>query len=136
MVTNAGAIQEKNLLFATAQGMVKVVPSSEFETNNRAVASTKLQDEDKIIAIRILQEETDVVLQTTNGIFLRFPLEEISLMKKNAKGVRGIKLSEKEKLERVYLLSEDSIATYKEKEVHLNRLKQGKRDGKGTKARG
>ena len=136
LVTNAGAIQEKNLLFATAQGMVKVVPSSEFETNNRAVASTKLQDEDKIIAIRILQEETDVVLQTTNGIFLRFPLEEISLMKKNAKGVRGIKLSEKEKLERVYLLSEDSIATYKEKEVHLNRLKQGKRDGKGTKARG
>ena len=136
LVTNAEAIQEKNLLFATAQGMVKVVPSSEFETNNRAVASTKLQDEDKIIAIRILQEETDVVLQTTNGIFLRFPLEEISLMKKNAKGVRGIKLSEKEKLERVYLLSEDSIATYKEKEVHLNRLKQGKRDGKGTKARG
>lgn len=136
LVTNAGAIQEKTLLFATAQGMVKVVPSSEFETNNRAVASTKLQEEDKIIAIRILQEETDVVLQTTNGIFLRFPLEEISLMKKNAKGVRGIKLSEKEKLERIYLLSEDSIAIYKEKEVHLNRLKQGKRDGKGTKARG
>jgi len=56
-------------------------------------------------------------------------------MKKNARGVRGIKLSQGEELEAVYLLGEDPVIRYKEKEVHLNRLKAGKRDGKGSKVR-
>lgn len=76
-----------------------------------------------------------MVLQTSAGIFLRFRVEEISEMKKNARGVRGIKLSQGEELEAVYLLGEDPVIRYKEKEVHLNRLKAGKRDGKGSKVR-
>ena len=40
-----------------------------------------------------------------------------------------------EELETVYLLGEDPVIKYKKKEVHLNRLKIGKRDGKGSKAR-
>ena len=56
-------------------------------------------------------------------------------MKKNARGVRGIKLSPGESLEAVYLLGDEPVIQYKEKEVHLNRLKIGKRDGKGSKVR-
>ena len=79
--------------------------------------------------------ETEVVLQTTGGVFLKFMLEEISLLKKNSRGVRGIKLAKGEELEALYLLGEDKVAHYKGKEVHMNRLKLGKRDGKGSKAR-
>ena len=43
----------------------------------------------------------EAVIQTTSGIFLRFPIEEISEMKKNAKGVRGIKLGRTESLEAI-----------------------------------
>ncbi len=75
------------------------------------------------------------MLQTSAGVFLRFQTEEIPEMKKNARGVRGIKLAPGEELETVYLLGEDPIIHYKEKEVHLNRLKIGKRDGKGSKVR-
>lgn len=135
LLTNAERIQGKNLLFATAQAMVKLVPATEFETNNRTVASTKLADDDRIVSIQVVQDETDVVLQTTNGVFLRFMVEEISVMKKNARGVRGMKLDAKEELETFYLLGEDPVIQYKGKDVHLNRLKVGKRDGKGTKAR-
>ena len=39
----------------------------------------------------------------------------------------------KDTLEQVYLPGKDSIILYKEKEVHLNRLKLAKRDGKGSK---
>ena len=35
----------------------------------------------------------------------------------------------------LYLLGENTIAEYKGKMIHLNRLKIGKRDGKGSKAR-
>ena len=76
------------------------------------------------------------MLQTSSGVFLRFLVEEISIMKKNSRGVRGIKLADGEVLEQIFtLIGENPIITYKKKEVHLNRLKMAKRDGKGSKVR-
>lgn len=132
---HAQSFKGRKFLFATRQALVKLVPGEEFETNNRTVAATKLQDEDRVISVQLVGGQTDVVLQTSAGVFLRFQTEEIPEMKKNARGVRGIKLAPGEELETVYLLGEDPIIHYKEKEVHLNRLKIGKRDGKGSKVR-
>ena len=136
-IINASALVGRRLLFATKGAMVTLVPGEEFETNNRMVAATKLQDGDMVVSIQLTDGRTEAVLQTTNGVFLRFDLEEISTLKKNSKGVRGIKLGRGEELEQVYLLGTDSEQTvmYKEKQVHLNRLKIGKRDGKGSKVR-
>ena len=86
-------------------------------------------------AIEPVREETDVILQTDGGVFLRFPLEEIPAMKKASRGVRGIHLNSGEKLEKVYLLGDNPVVEYKGKNVHLNRLKVGKRDGKGSRVR-
>ncbi len=132
---HAQSFKSRKFLFATRQALVKLVPGEEFETNNRTVAATKLQDEDGVISVQVVEGQTDVVLQTSAGVFLRFQTEEIPEMKKNARGVRGIKLAPGEALDTVYLLGEDPIIHYKEKEVHLNRLKIGKRDGKGSKVR-
>ncbi|WP_349948288.1 DNA topoisomerase (ATP-hydrolyzing) [Lacrimispora sp. BS-2] len=132
---HAQGLKGRKLLFATRQALVKLVPGEEFETNNRTVAATKLQDEDGVISVQLVEGQTDVVLQTSADVFLRFQVEEIPEMKKNARGVRGIKLAPGEELETVHLLGEDPIIHYKEKEVHLNRLKIGKRDGKGSKVR-
>ncbi|HJB06531.1 MAG TPA: DNA topoisomerase 4 subunit A [Candidatus Enterocloster faecavium] len=134
-LTSAQAMKGQTLVFATKMAMVKQVPAQEFETNNRLVAATKLQEGDRLLSVTPVQGETEVVLQTTGGVFLRFALEEISLLKKNSRGVRGIKLARGEELEALYLLRENTIAGYKGKEIHLNRLKIGKRDGKGSKAR-
>ena len=136
-VTNASSLQGKLFLFATRDAMLKRVPGEEFETNNRMVAATKLQEGDSLISVQPADEASEVVLQTDNGVFLRFAMDEISVQKKNARGVRGIKLGRGEALEQVYLLgaNTESVITYKEKQVHLNRLKQGRRDGKGNKVR-
>ena len=128
-LTSAQAMKGQTLVFATKMAMVKQVPAQEFETNNRLVAATKLQEEDKLLSVTPVQGETEVVLQTTGGVFLRFALQEISLLKKNSRGVRGIKLARGEELEALYLLGENTIAEYKGKMIHLNRLKIGKRDG-------
>ena len=118
--------------------MIKIVPGGEFETNNRTVAATKLQENDMLLSVQPADGMREAVIQTTSGIFLRFPIEEISEMKKNAKGVRGIKLGRTESLETIHLLDgteDDPIVMYKEKPVHLSRLKIGHRDGKGSRAR-
>ena len=136
-LTNAAALPGHILLFATKGAMLKQVPGEEFETNNRMVAATKLADGDQVADIQMMDGAREAVLQTDHGVFLRFTAEEIPVQKKNAKGVRGIKLSKEEQLETVYLLGEntDNIAVYKEKQVHLNRLKLSHRDGKGSRTR-
>lgn len=134
-LSHAGGLKGNMFLFATRQALIKMVPGEEFETNNRTVAATRLVDDDMVIYALPYGGQTDVVLQTSSGVFLRFAANEIPEMKKNARGVRGIKLSPGESLEAVYLLGDEPVIQYKEKEVHLNRLKIGKRDGKGSKVR-
>lgn len=126
------------LLFATKQGMIKKVDGSEFQASKRTIVATKLQEEDEVVSVRVIHNGHHVVLQTENGYFLRFPAEEVAEKKKSALGVRGIKLQKKDALENVYLFEEgmETKITYKDKEVTLNKLKLGKRDGTGTKVRG
>lgn len=134
-LSSAEAIKDKRLLFVTSQALVKQVPGEEFETNNRTVVGIKLHDGDKLLFAAPVpeKEEADIVLQTKRGVFLRFLIEEIPVGKKISKGVRGIQLQEGEELEAVYLPDENTVISYKGKEIHLNRLKRTGRDGKGSK---
>ncbi len=134
-LTSAQSMKGKVFVFATKMAMVKRVSGEEFDTNNRAVAATKLQEGDQLAAVIPVGDETEAVIQTAGGVFLRFPLEEISVLKKASRGVRGIRLTRNDELEALYLIGENPIVDYKGKEVHLNRLKLAKRDGKGSKMR-
>ena len=138
MVCDAEQMRFANLLFATAQGMIKKVEGTEFQVSKRTIAATKLQEEDSLIAVKVVNDSQNIVLQTKNGYFLRFPAEEVPAKKKAAVGVRGIRLQKKDELENVYLFEEgtETKILYGEKEVTLNRLKAAKRDGAGTKYRG
>ena len=138
MVCDAEQMRYAYLLFATAQGMIKKVEGTEFQVTKRTIAATKLQEGDSLIAVKVVNDSQHAVLQTRNGYFLRFPASDIPVKKKAAVGVRGIRLQKKDELENVYLFEEgtETKIHYNEKEVTLNRLKQAKRDGAGTKYRG
>lgn len=138
MVCDAEQMRFSWLLFATAKGMIKKVEGAEFQVIKRTIAATKLQDEDRLIEVKVVNDTQNAVLQTANGYFLRFPASEIPVKKKGALGVRGIRLQKKDELEHVYLFEEgtETKISYNDKEVTLNRLKQAKRDGAGTKYRG
>jgi len=126
------------LLFATKQGMIKRVEGTEFQVSKRTIAATKLSQGDELVSVQVVNEDRNIVLQTRDGYFLRFKAEEVPENKKGAVGVRGIKLRKKDELENVYLFEEgtEHKAVVGEKEVVLNRLKLGKRDGTGTKVKG
>ena len=126
-----------NFLFVTRQGMIKKVDGSEFQVAKRTIAATKLQPDDEVVSIQIVNENQNVVLMTENEYVLRFAAAEASEKKKGAVGVRGIKLQKKDAVEAVFLFEEgtESKVTFHDKEITLNRLKLAKRDGAGIKMR-
>jgi len=135
-LTSLEQMMGRRLVFATRMALVKQVPGEEFITSNRTVAATKLQEDDRLVSVLLVKDESETVLETKKGVFLRFALEEIPELKKNSRGVRGMKLEKEDELERLYLIGDNPVVQYGKKEVHLNRLKIGKRDGKGSKIRG
>ena len=125
------------LIFATKQAMLKIVDGGEFDVAKRTVAATKLAEGDEVVSVVLMEGQKNIVLQTGEGYFLRFAVEEIPEKKKGAIGVRGMKLGPKDWVENVYYTM-DSVGKaieYKGKTVELNKLKAGKRDGKGVKIR-
>lgn len=136
-LTSQTELNLRQVLFVTAQSMMKLVDGGEFDVSKRTVAATKLGENDRVVCVMTLLEQRNIVLQTKEGYFLRFAIEEIPEKKKGAIGVRGMKLGAKDAVEKVYLIQNtvDTSITYKEKEVVLNHLKPAKRDGKGTKIR-
>ncbi len=130
-------IRNQVLLFATSQGMLKRVEGSEFDVSKRMVAATKLLEGDQLLSVLTMEEVEQIVLQTRQGCFLRFAVEEVPLKKKGAVGVRGIRLGADDRVEALYSLkaSGDEVILYKEKEVSLRHLRVGKRDTKGVKIR-
>ncbi len=137
-IVGIGSMEElghRKLLFATRQGMLKIVDGSEFETKMKTMAATKLNEGDELLLAEVTDGTEQIVLQSRGGYFLRFDISEIPEKKKGAAGVRGMRLGEKDELEAVYLYhtGQEKIISYRDKELVLNKLKAGSRDTKGVK---
>ena len=152
-------IRQKRLLFVTKLGMMKLVDTSEFDVMKKTVASTKLTDGDELIGIyetdartevlskfnydgtvgeeEVVSSDQNIILQTANGVFLKFPLTDVPQKKKNAVGVRGIKLGGDDYIEDVYILTngDELSMDYKGKMLDFGKMKMAHRDTKGTKVR-
>ncbi len=138
LVCSMEDIKYKRLVFATECAMLKVVDGSEFDVGKRTVAATKLNDDDLVVSVEILEEQKNIVLQTRDGVFLRFGIDEIPEKKKNAVGVRGMKLSNGDRLEAVYYTHNagDNTIEYNGRPFDLHaKVKPGHRDTKGIKIR-
>ena len=136
-ITSQTELNLCQVIFVTAQSMMKIVDGGEFDVAKRTVAATKLGEGDTVVSVTSIREQRNIVLQSKEGYFLRFPIEEIPEKKKGAIGVRGMKLGAKDSIEHVYYTQNavESVIEYKDKKVVLNNLKPAKRDGKGTKIR-
>ncbi len=137
LVTSQTELNLCQMVFVTAQSMAKIVDGGEFDVAKRTVSATKLSEGDKVIGIAALRNQNNVVLQTAQGYFLRFSITEIPEKKKNAIGVRAMKLSEGDFVECVYFIQNSVPVTieYKGRQIVLNNLKVNKRDTKGVKVR-
>ncbi len=130
-----------SLLFVTGSSMVKIVDGDEFIVQKKTVASTKLTQGDTLVAVRRISHHQGgcLILQSEEGYFLRFSLDEITKKKKGAIGIRGMKLSKEDRIKHVYLNGvegeDQPFIVYKEKELYFNKIRLMARDTKGVKVR-
>ncbi len=90
-----GAWESLNVMFATSAGTVRRNKLSDF-ANVRAsgIIAMKLEEGDKLIAVRTCLPEDDILLATRMGKAIRFPLDDVRIFAgRTSTGVRGIRLA-------------------------------------------
>ena len=130
-------VAASTVLFVTENGMCKLVKGEEFRASKRTIVSTKLAEDDRLVFVGAADEMDQVVFQSEKGYFLRIMKTEISVTKKNAMGVRGMKLTGEDRIHHAYLLEsrQEYAIEYHDKPYVLNKVKLAKRDTKGVKPR-
>ncbi|MDC2978935.1 DNA gyrase subunit A [Pelagibacteraceae bacterium] len=87
------------VIFTTKNGMVRknklidVAKSGKRELRDSGKVSIKLDEKDELIGVKLCTIGDDILLSSSNGKCLRFPVEKLRLFSGlNSSGVRGIKL--------------------------------------------
>ncbi|MBD1150725.1 DNA gyrase subunit A, partial [Pelagibacterales bacterium SAG-MED29] len=90
----------KNLkvIFVTSKGNVRKNTLEDFvNINNNGKIAMKLDQDDKIIGVKICKDDQDILLSTQFGKCIRFKSKKLRLFKgRSSKGIKGIKLNEKD----------------------------------------
>ena len=105
----------KNMMvvFATANGNVRKNTLEDFiNINNSGKIAMKLDQDDKIIGVKICKEDQDILLSTQFGKCIRFKSKKLRLFKgRSSKGIKGIKLNDKDKVISLTVLDNSNIST-------------------------
>ena len=125
------------LIFVTKQSMCKIVDGGEFDVTRREVAATKLNEGDEVVSVDVIKDTQRIVLVSNDGFYIRFATEEIPMQKKTAAGVRCMKLSGEDYVDGVFYEYIDGPKdfNFRDHTIEFSRIKESKRDGKGTKLR-
>ncbi len=81
------------VFFATRQGKVKKTELAAYSRPQRGgIRAIALEEGDKVIAVRLTDGQREVLLETKQGVGIRFSEEEVRSMGRVAAGVKGIEL--------------------------------------------
>ncbi len=88
------------VIFATSKGNVRKNTLEDFvNINNSGKIAMKLDQDDKIIGVKICKDEEDILLSTQLGKCIRFKSKKLRLFKgRSSKGIKGIQLADKDKV--------------------------------------
>ena len=105
----------KNLMivFATAKGNVRKNTLEDFiNINNSGKIAMKLDQDDKIIGVKICKNDEDILLSTQFGKCIRFKSKKLRLFKgRSSKGIKGIQLNDKDKVISLSIIENTQINT-------------------------
>ncbi|HOJ95134.1 MAG TPA: DNA gyrase C-terminal beta-propeller domain-containing protein, partial [Fervidobacterium nodosum] len=84
------------LFFVTKKGVVKRTSLEDFKNiTSKGIRAITFKDGDELVSVlRINSESNTVLISTKLGMSIRFGIEEVRTMGRNAAGVRGIRLRE------------------------------------------
>jgi DNA gyrase subunit A len=94
-------IENLTITLISQQGKIKRLPISEVQNlTNRGMTLIKLKEDDSVKNVRLTRDNYEVIIATTAGRMLRFPVNEqqIPVMGKTAQGSQATSLRQKEQL--------------------------------------
>ena len=129
------------LMFVTKKGYIKLTSGVEFDTARLMMASTKLEEDDSVVAIgmlsgaEVLSGDRRVIIVTRNGYGLSFPLSEVPELKKTGRGVKGISMDKTDSVVFAAQAAPDDpdLILPNGKTLPVKKLRSKPRASKGTK---
>ena len=114
-------LEWKNLqiVFATSDGKIRKNSLEDFfSINASGKIAMKLDENDKIIGVKICNENQDIILGTKNGKCIRFESKKLRIFKgRSSKGIKGINLAPNDKIVSLSIVDQDKIKKGKNKAV-------------------
>jgi len=88
-------LKNLQIVFATAKGKVRKNSLDDFSSINSAgKIAMKLDPSDKIVGVKICEDDQDIMLSTKNGKCIRFESKKLRIFKgRSSKGIKGIELA-------------------------------------------
>ena len=130
-----------DLLFVTKNGVVKRTSLEDFKNiTSKGMRAITFKDGDELVSVLLVESgDSTVLISTKLGMSIRFSVDEVRTMGRNAAGVRGIKLREGDQVVSATVLKDDSgyILTITEKGfgklTEASEYRKQSRDGLGIK---
>jgi DNA gyrase subunit A len=99
------------IVFATSKGNVRKNSLEDFANiNNSGKIAMKLDQDDKIIGVKICKEDEDILLSSQLGKCIRFKSKKLRLFKgRSSKGIKGIQLADKDKVISLSIIENSKI---------------------------
>ena len=92
---NDSEVKNYQIVFATSQGKIRKNSLEDFTSINTAgKIAMKLDNNDKIVGVKICKEDQDIILSTKLGKCIRFESKRLRIFKgRSSKGIKGIDLA-------------------------------------------
>ena len=99
------------VVFVTSNGNIRKNTLEDFiNINANGKIAMKLEENDKIVGVKICREDQDILLSTKLGKCIRFMSKKLRLFKgRSSKGIRGIQLKENDKVISLSILDNSKI---------------------------
>ena len=98
-----------HIVFATSQGKIKKNNLEDFTSiSSSGKIAMKLDNNDKIIGVKICKDDQDIILSTKNGKCIRFDTKKLRVFKgRSSKGIRGINLAQNDSIVSLSIIDHD-----------------------------
>ena len=99
------------IIFATAKGKVRKNSLEDFKSINASgKIAMKLDNNDKIVGVKICKDDQDVILSTKFGKCIRFESKKLRIFKgRSSKGIKGIELATNDEIVSLSIINNDKI---------------------------
>ncbi len=99
------------IIFATAQGKVRKNSLEDFSSINASgKIAMKLDNNDKIVGVKICKDDQDIILSTRFGKCIRFEARKLRVFKgRSSKGIKGIELASGDQIVSLSVIDNDKF---------------------------